>query len=116
MSNLKGKVFVLLFDKRDVEGYSKAAHLYQKLAHKGLISVLAADKNDLVMIQDNGYDLRYVFLDSGIAIPTPEQEESVYHLHDVTNHLHYWLDDFNNVDKVLDNFERVELELIQQRS
>lgn len=116
MINLKGKVFVILFDKRDVDGYSKAAHLYQKLAHKGFISVLAADKNDLTLIQDNGYELRYVFLDSGIAIPTPEQEESVYHLHDVTNHLHYWLDDFNNIDKVLDNFERVELELIQQRS
>lgn len=115
MINLKGKVFVILFDKRDVDGYSKAAHLYQKLAHKGFISVLAADKNDLTTIQDNGYDLRYVFLDSGIPIPTPEQEESVYHLHDVTNHLHFWLDDFNNVDKVLDNFERVELELIQQR-
>lgn len=112
MSNLKGKVFVILFDKRDTEGYSKAAHLYQKLAHKGFISVLAVDKQDLNMIQDNGYDLRYIFLNSGIPIPTPEQEESIYHLHDITNHLHYWLEDYNNAEEVLANFERVELELI----
>jgi hypothetical protein len=116
MSNLKGKVFVIIFDKRMKEAYSEAAFLYQQLYLRGFISVLAADKNDLIMIQDNGYDLRYVFLESMLPIPTKEQEDSIYHMHDVTNHLHFWLDDFNSVDKVLDNFERVELELIQQRS
>lgn len=116
MSNLKGKVLVIIFDKRMKEAYSEAAFLYQQLYLKGFVSVLAADKSDLKTIENNGYDLRYVFLESVLPIPTKEQEDSIYHMHDVTNHLHYWLDDFSECEKVLANFERVELELIQQRS
>lgn len=108
MSNLKGKIIVILYEDSEHETYENACTVYKELASKGLISVFVTQEKHLQLVENNGYDLRYLFLYDNLPIPLPEQEQSVYHLHNITNPYHYWLDDINRVQEALDYFIKIE--------
>lgn len=98
MNILKGKTIVILFNNNSDEIENRAISLYKQLKHKGLCAMFATSYNQLSLIKRHGYDLLYLFLYDGQVIPTKEQGQSIYHLHDVTQAEHYWLDQYDNYD------------------
>lgn len=113
MNTLKGKTFVILFNNNSDEIENTAIKLYKQLKEDGLFGVFATSYNQLSLIKRHGYDLLYLFVYDGQIIPTKEQGESIYHLHDVTQADHYWLDQYgnNNLDKALKFFAEAQKEL-----
>lgn len=110
MNLLKGKTIVILYETQEM--YETACVLYKNLAAQGIISVFVLDKETLSLIENSGYDLRYVFLYDGKEVPKKEDKESIYHLYDVTQPYNYWLEHTDeNYDKVISYFESVEEEL-----
>ena len=98
MNTLKGKTIVILFNNNSDEIEATAIKLYKQLKEQGLCAMFATSYNQLSLIKRYGYDLLYLFLYDGQVIPTKEQGESIYHLHDVTQADHYWLDYYDNYD------------------
>lgn len=88
--------------------YEDACEVYKRLASQGVISIFVSYKEQLQLIENSGYDLRYVFLYDGVDIPTPEEAFSIYHLHDITNPHHYWVDVDVNYEGIIDFFNKVE--------
>ena len=111
MNVLKGKTVVILFNNNSDEIEATAIKVYKQLKEQGLYGVFATSYNQLSTIKRHGYDLLYLFLYDGQTIPTKDQGESIYHLHDVTQADHYWLYRKTNPQKAIDFFIQAELEL-----
>lgn len=111
MNALKGKTVVILFNNNSNEIEATAIKLYKQLKEQGLCGVFATSYNQLSTIKRHGYDLLYLFLYDGQTIPTKEEGQSIYHLHDVTREDHYWLYRKTNPQKAIDFFIQAELEL-----
>lgn len=113
MNTLKSKTVVILFNNNSDEIETIAIKLYKQLKEQGLFGVFATSYNQLSTIKRHGYDLLYLFLYDGQVIPTKEQRESIYHLHDVTQAGHYWLDHYDdyNLNKALNFFAEAQKEL-----
>lgn len=113
MNTLKGKTVVILFNNNSDEIEATAIKVYKQLKEQGLYGVFATSYNQLSLIKRHGFDLLYLFLYDGQTIPTKEQGESIYHLHDVTQADHYWLDYYDNydLDKAITFFSKAQEEL-----
>lgn len=114
MNALKSKTVVILFNNNSDEIEATAIKLYKQLKEQGLYGVFATSYNQLSTIKRHGYDLLYLFLYDGQTVPTKEQGESIYHLHDVTHPEHYWLsqqDDYD-LDKAVKFFVDSQKELL----
>ena len=111
MNLLKGKTVIILFDNDSNEIEERAIELYKYLKGIDVIAMFATSYYQLSIINSGGYDLLYLFLYDGQTIPTKEQGESMYHLHDVTQADHYWLYSKTNPQKAIDFFIQAELEL-----
>lgn len=111
MNLLKGKTVVMLYSTKNIDMYEDACILYEDLLDDGVVSIFVADEHQLQLIENGGYDLRYVFLYDGYDVPLPEQEKSVYQLFDITNPHHYWVDVNTSYEHIIDFFNKVELEL-----
>lgn len=85
MNTLKGNTIVILFNNNSKEIEEIAIDVYKELKEKGLNAMFATSYNQLSTIKRHGYDLLYLFLYDGQTIPTKEQGESIYHLHDVAH-------------------------------
>ena len=113
MNTLKGKTVAILFNNNSNEIEATAINVYKQLKEQGLYGVFATSYNQLSTIKRHGYDLLYLFLYDCQTIPTKEQGESIYHLHDVTQADHYWLDHYDsyNLDKAITFFSKAKEEL-----
>ena len=111
MTLLKGKTVIILFDNDTNEIEERAIELYKYFKSVGIIAMFATSYEQLSIIKRHGYNLLYVFLDSNKPIPTKEEGQSMYHLHDVTREDHYWLYSKTNPQKAIDFFIRADLEL-----
>ena len=113
MNLLKGKTVIILFDNDSNEIEERAIELYKYLKGIDVIAMFATSYYQLSIINSGGYDLLYLFLYDGQTIPTKEQGESIYHLHDVTQADHYWLDYYDNydLDKAITFFSKSQEEL-----
>ena len=110
---LKGKTVVILLESELEHIEEKAFFLFRKLKKCGLIVEFAKNYDEVVLIEQDYNELLYLFLYDNLPVPTKEQGESIYHLHDITNPHHYWLDvlDEEHYDKALSYFVEVEKEL-----
>ena len=111
MNPLKGKTVIILFDNDSNEIEERAIELYKYFKSVDVIAMFATSYYQLSVIKRHGYDLLYMFLDSDKPIPTKEEGQSMYHLHDVTQADHYWLYSKTNPQKAIDFFIQAELEL-----
>lgn len=111
MNLLKGKTVVILYSTKNIDMYEDACMLYKDLMKEGVISLFIIDEEQLQVLENSSYDLRYVFLYDGFDVPLPEQEKSVYQLFDITNPYHYWVDVNTSYEHIIDFFNKVELEL-----
>ena len=98
MSILKDKTIVILFNNNSKEIEEIAIDTYKQLKEKGLNVMFATSFNQLSLIRHYGNNLLYLFLYDGQVVPTKEQWQSIYHLHDVTHPEHYWLDRYGGYD------------------
>ena len=111
MNPLKGKTVIILFDDDSNEIEERAIELYKYFKSIAVSAMFATSYYQLSVIKRHGYNLLYVFLDSNKPIPTKEEGQSIYHLHDVTQADHYWLYRKTNPKKAIDFFIQAELEL-----
>lgn len=93
MSNsLKDKTIVIVFDQEYPNILTEAASVYNKLKELGYVSIYATDQDQLSIIENSGCDFVYLFLydeTDGKNVPKPNEQFSMYHLHDWFDYKHY---------------------------
>ena len=91
-SQLKDKTIVIVFDQEYPNILAEAANVYNKLKDLGYGSIYATDQNQLAIIENSGCDFVYLFLydeTDGKNVPKPNEQFSMYHLHDWFDYKHY---------------------------
>lgn len=109
MGLLNGKVFVIAYDTGN--NYEVACELYKNLVVQGIVPIIMLDKETLNLIENNEYDLRYIFIHSSTDIQTVKSNFPTFHLYDKVNPYHF-LFDGKSADEVIRYFEYVEEELL----
>lgn len=108
MGLLSGKVFVIIYDGWD--NYEIACELYKNLVGKGIVTMIIFDKETLNVIENNEYDLRYIFIHSCSDVQIESSNLPAPYFYDKVNPYHF-LFDGKSADEVIRYFEYVEEEL-----